>query len=197
MTMNIRDFIGNKRITDYSFRLASFISTNAKNIPVKDLRDLYTYNINLSVGKGSLYPQSNWQPHRLCLLSSIAVALNDASLIHRCHSLCLEWIRVSDCKCCIAKSQDFHWRDSCEYVVYGWWALCQSMVYLQPKTKFRYKPSFVEYFRWLDQYKEGKQIHVEYLNSKIPNDLEKPMYGKNFHVRYNDNLMAVYNKLLY
>jgi hypothetical protein len=189
----ITKYINNPRITDYSLALSKQIYGN-KQLLKTELLALYNYHINLSIGPKALYPMSNWQSHRLCLLSSIAVTLDNPTLIQQCHRLCLEWIRTSDCKCCTAKSQDFHWRDSCEYKVYGWWALCQAMVYLQPKTRFAYRPLFREYFAWLKRYEDGL-VHIEYLRSNVASDVKKPRYGLKFDPSYNKVLMVPYNQL--
>lgn len=194
--MDIKTFINNPRITDYSFRLAKFIFDNSKTLDKKLLLDLYNYNLSLCQGTSALYPESNWQSHRLCLMSSIAVVLNSKNLIQECENLCLNWISVSDCKCCLAKSQDYHYRDSCEYVIYGWWALAQAYVYLQKNTNKPYKSLFINYFKWLEPYQNGSIKHVEFKNSKnMPSDLSKPNYEKVFDPNYNINFMRVYNLL--
>lgn len=192
--MDPKTYIGNPRITDYSFALAAFIQ-QAKTVSRTDLLNLYQYHLDLSTPPNSLYPMSNWQTHRLCLMASIALKLKDTTRARQCHTLCLEWIRVSDCSCCTAANQDFHYRDSCEYKIYGWWALCQAMVYLQPLTQFAYKPLFAEYFEWLKPYQDGKMKHIEFAKSQIKDDVKKPMYGKVFDPAYNNNLMRVYTKL--
>jgi len=193
--MNIRTYIGNQRITDYSFDVAEYIS-KTKNLNRKDLQDLYNYNLSLSQGPNALYPMSNWQSHRICLMSSIATTLNDINKIKQCEKLAIDWISTSDCKCCDAKSQDFHWRDSCDYVVYGYWALVKAFVYLQKKTNAPYKHLFLNYFKWLDPYQKKIKTHIEFKNSKnMPADLSKPNYNKPFDPNYNKNFMNVFNLL--
>jgi hypothetical protein len=192
--MNPKDYIGNQRITDYSFRLATTIQ-KATTISKNDLLNLYKYHLDLCIPPNALYPMSNWQSHRLCLMASIAQRLNDMTRAQQCHTLCLEWIQISDCNCCIAANQDFHHRDSCQYKIYGWWALCQAMVYLQPMTRFAYKPLFVRYFQWLAPYQQGTLKHIEFLKSKNKTDIHKPDYGKVFDPAYNNNLMKVYSQL--
>lgn len=192
--MNVKSYIGNPRITDYSFDLADYIYNIKNKVVNTDLINLYKYHINLCKPPNALYPQSNWQPHRLCLLSAIAVRLNNTSYISECHTLAIKWIDESDCNCCTAASQDYHWRDSCQYKVYGWWALCASFVYLQPKTNFAYKPLFNDYMKWLLPYQKGL-IHNEYVKSNVSTDVSKPLYKKPFDPSYNDNLMVWYNQL--
>lgn len=191
--MDLSKYIGNPRITDYSFQLADAIQK--MTFPTSHLINLYSYNLNLSTPPNALYPMSNWQSHRLCLMASIARKLNDKTRAWACHTMCLKWIPESSCKCCPAASQDYHYRDSCEYKVYGWWALCQAMVHLQPLTRFAYKPLFANYFKWLQPYKNGSVKHVEYIRSQIASDVNKPSYGKLFDPNYNTNLVRVYQQL--
>jgi hypothetical protein len=192
--MNPKDYINNTRITDYSFALSRFITQN--QVDKETLENLYNFNLSLCSGSQALYPMSNWQSHRLCLMSSIAVKLNNQSYINTCEKLCIDWIKISDCGCCDAKSQDFHWRDSCEYVVYGHWALAQALVYLQTATKKPYKNLFNDYLKWIEPYQKGVLKHVEFVNSKnMPSDLSKPNYNKQFNPDYNKNFERVYNLL--
>lgn len=193
--MDIDAYIGNSRITDYSFAVAKHIAENICN--KSSLDKLYNYHLSLCEGPDALYPMSNWQPHRLCLMSSIAVRLNDPIKIKKCEELSIDWIRVSDCKCCTVKSQDYHYRDSCQYVVYGWWALVQSFVYLQKITKKPYRPYFTNYLKWIQTFIDGKVTHVEFINSKnMPADRSKPFYGKTFDPTYNKNFSRVYDQLI-
>lgn len=192
--MDPKRYIGNARITDYSFDLANSIRA-ATTFNTTDLTSLYNYHLSLSVPPNALYPQSNWQPHRLVVMSAIAAKQKDMKKINQCHAMCLKWIIDSDCKCCIAKSHDYHFRYSCEYKVYGWWALCQAMVNLQPLTKYAYKPLFVDYFKWLKPYQTGAITHIEFLHSQLASDVNKPNYKKKFNPAYNDNLMRVYTRL--
>lgn len=194
--MDLLSFVGNPRITDYSFRVADAVFTNRSVYKKQDLVALYGYHLDLSQGKDALYPQSNWQSHRICLMSAIAVALGDAARIDQCDALVRRWITESGCGCCDARSQDFHWRDSCEYVVYGWWALAKACVYLQSANKKAYKPLFDNLFRWLAPYRNGTKKHIEFLNSKnMPADLQKPMYNKAFDPNYITNLTRVHDLL--
>ena len=193
--MDIKSYIGNPRITDYSFRLDKYIRTTL-NLNKNDLINLYNYHKNLCIPPNALYPESNWQSHRLCLMSSIAVYLNDTIKVTEVERLAIEWITVSDCKCCDAKSRDYHYRDSCIYIVYGWWAIAQCFVNLQSKTKRPYKKHFINYFNWLKPYQTGVKKHIEFLKSKnMPQDLQKAEYNKLFDPNYNINLLRVYNLL--
>lgn len=193
--MNIASYIGNPRITDYSFVVADYIYTTKNSIRTIDLENLYNYHRRLCIPPNALYPQSNWQPHRLCLMSAIAVRLNRTAWISECHNLAVAWVNASSCKCCDGASQDFHWRDSCAYKVYGWWALCAAFVYLQPKTRRSYKPYFAAYLTWIRTFDQGR-IHIEYRNSKVADDIKKPNYNRPFDPTYNNNLMRWYNRLL-
>lgn len=194
--MDIKYYVGNPRIIDYSFSLSKLIvDTKPKN--TKELSELYQYNLSLCTGINALYPESNWQPHRTCLMSAIAYVLNDLNLVKECEKLAINWISASNCNCCEIRSKDYHYRDSLEYVVYGWWALAQTFVYLQKITKKSYKRLFNNYFAWLKQYEDGTKIHIEFVNSKnIPNDKSKPSYGKKFNPDYSKKtFMNVYNTL--
>ncbi|NDE18177.1 hypothetical protein EBZ80_24990 [bacterium] len=194
--MDLLSLVGNPRITDYSFRVADSIFTNGSGYKKEDLLALYGYHLGLCQPPNALYPQSNWQSHRICLLSAIAVTLRDTSRINQCDALLRRWIAESSCGCCDARSQDFHWRDSCEYVVYGWWALAKACVYLQSANKKPYKPLFNNLFAWLAPYQAGTKKHVEFVNSKnMPADLQKPKYNKPFDPNYVINLTRVYDLL--
>lgn len=194
--MNIKSYIGNPRITDYSFDLAKFIFEK-KPTDKKSLLDLYNYHLSLCIGKNALYPESNWQPHRLCLMSSIAVVLNNLSLIQQCEKIAIDWIALSNCKCCDVRSRDFHFRDSLEYVVYGWWALAQAFLYLQTNTKKSYRVLFQNYLKWLVPFQQGTKTNFEFVESKyMPQDRSKASYGKKFDPAYHTKtFMTVYTKL--
>lgn len=190
---DIKAFLGNPRITDFSFDLAARIAPPTSTFSRADLTSLFNYNLGLCSERTGLYPMSNWQPHRLCLMSAISARLKDTTMAWQCHNLCIRWITISDCKCCDAASQDYHWRDSCEYKVYGWWALTQAMVYLQPTTKQPYKKYFVAFFRWLDKYKTEQ--HVEFVLSNVRTDVSKPSYNKVFSPSYAASMIRAYSKL--
>lgn len=191
--MDIESLIGNPRITDYSFRASEYISMNHVSRHV--LEELYMYHLGLCIGDKAMYPETNWQSHRLCLMSAIAVKLDRMDWVWQCHDLCMDWIRNSDCNCCNCSSKDYHWRDSCEYKIYGWWGLAAAFVSLQSKTQYPYKKWFTPYFDWFRPYETGEKIHYEYLTSRIASDKDKPHYGKQFDPSYNKNLMRHYNKL--
>lgn len=195
--MEIQKYVGNPRITDYSFALAESIS-KMTSPSQKTLVDLYSYQLSLCTGPDALYPQSNWQPHRLCLMSSIAVKLGDTKRIQECEKFLLAWPSVSDCTCCPLKSQDYHFRDSLEYVVYGWWALATAFVYLQSFTKKKYKYVFQNLLNAFQPYVNGSKTHVEFLKSKyMPQDKSKPSYNKKFNPEYfQKTFLPVYNKLI-
>lgn len=194
--MDPKKYIGNSRITDYSFQLSQSILTT-RPFDRKVLTDLYTYQLSLCTGATALYPESNWQPHRLCVMSSIAVVLNDSQRISQCEKLALAWISLSDCKCCAIRSRDFHFRSSLEYVVYGWWALAQTFLYLQSVTKKSYKNLFTNYLNWLKPYQNGTKTHFEFVKSQyMPQDKSKPSYGKRFDPVYHDKtFMKVFVQL--
>jgi hypothetical protein len=130
-------------------------------------------------------------------MSAIAIFLKDNSKILEVEKFAISWISLSDCKCCIAKSRDFHFRDSCQYVIYGWWALAQCFVNLQKSTKKPYKIHFQKFLDWFKPYQSGSKKHVEFLNSKLlPDDYKKPMYGKEFDPNYIINFTRVYDLLV-
>jgi len=191
--MDLRPFIGNTRITDYSFDLAAQIMSPSIVFSTAQLTSLYNYNMGLCSERTGLYPMSNWQTHRLCLMSAIARRLKNTTMAWQCHNMCVRWITISDCGCCDAASQDYHWRDSCQYKVYGWWALAQAMVYLQPMTKKPYKTYFVAFFRWLDKFKTER--HVEFVLSRVPADASKPHYNKVFDPSYANSMIRSFSQL--
>ena len=183
--MDLQSHIGNPRITDYSFSVSDFIMTK-KPSDKKTLTDLYNYQLSLCTGPNALYPESNWQPHRLCLMSSIAVVLNNTQLISQCEKLANDWIQLSNCKCCTIRSRDFHFRSSLEYVVYGWWALARAFLYLQSTTKKSYKGLFTNYLNAMKPYQNGSKIHYEFVRSQyMPQDKSKASYGKKFDPAYH------------
>lgn len=194
--MNVKSFIGNPRITDYSFDLADFIMKTKPTDKVS-LLNLYNYHFLLCVGKNALYPESNWQPHRLCLMSSIAVVLGNQNLMAQCEKIGTDWIALSNCGCCPIRSRDYHYRDSLEYVVYGWWALAKAFLYLQSKTNKSYRALFTNYLAWLVPYQKGTKINIEFVESKyMPQDLSKASYGKKFDPLYHEKTFMVVYKVL-
>lgn len=172
------------------------ISKTPTTFSVKDRIDLYNYLLSMCQGANSLYPESNWQPHRLIVMSAIAVSLKDSVRVNQCETLAIAWIKLSDCLCCNAKSRDYHFRDSVTYIVYGWWALAQTFVNLQKHTKKPYRVHFNNYLNFIRQFETGQIIHIEFVDSKLlPGDTSKPQYGKPFDPNYNINFLRVYNQL--
>lgn len=202
-SLDVATFIGNRRITDYSFVLARALMTaktstsshSLQNVNVTTLSNLYRFLKSLCVGSDALYPMSNWQPHRLCVMSAIAVYLNHRTWVMECEQLAIDWLRISDCRCCPAKSQDFHYRDSCAYVVYGWWALVQTFVHLQSITQTPYRRHFSFFLGWCNGYQKRRKTHLEFVNSNIPADRAKPTFNKPFDPAYIENFMRVYRQL--
>ena len=195
-TINLRGYINNPRITDYSFSLTNNIQSI--KYPSSDCIALYSYLLSLCRGSTALYPQSNWQSHRIMVMSALAVSLNDTARINECEKLAIAWITTSDCKCCPVRSQDYHYRDSCQYVVYGWWALVRAFEILQDVTKKSYRSWFDNYMRWIQFIRDGKMVtHREFVKSQVRADVSKPMYNKPFDVSYhNQTFQPVYNRLL-
>lgn len=194
-TTNLRQYINNPRITDYSFSLVSQIQKTTS--PPSDCVALYTYLLGMCRGTTALYPQSNWQPHRLMVMSALAVSLQDLTRANECEALAVAWIPLSDCRCCPVRSQDYHYRDSCQYVVYGYWALVQTFQILQGVTNKKYRPLFDNYLRWIKYIQDGKtKTHYEFVNSQVPADVQKAMYNKPFDVAYHtQTFLPVYNRL--
>ena len=185
----------NPRITDYSFQAAAALET----MPAADvvrlrptLNQLYAKLLDWSTGTDALYPMSNWQPHRLCLMAALAAKVKSTTWANQVLGLVGQWPKVSDCiDSCGWNSQDFHHRDAISYVVYGWWALAQACVYLQrvlPLTTPSLRPLFREFVSQMDKYKTGRLgVHIEFLKSKIASDVQKPLYGKPYPLDYNTN----------
>jgi hypothetical protein len=159
---------------------------------------LYQYHLNLST-TNALYPQSNWQPHRLMVMSCIAAFINDATRMRQCDTLIKQWIPLSNCTDrCGANSQDYHWRDSVTYLVYGVQALCQACLYLQgDNPTWLYKPIIKPFIDFIRPYELGTKKHIEFVQSKnMPEDLSKPLYNKPYPIGYAKNLFAMYNRLI-
>lgn len=184
----ISSYVGNHRITDYSFCLAKSIDA-MDTVPATDALALYDFLKRDCVGTTALYPQSNWQTHRLVVMSILAVRLSDRARVDECHELAMQWLPKSNCRCCDARSLDFHERDSCQYIIYGWWGLAQAMVYLQRVNHVAYLPYFDTYFRWLAPYQNGEKTHIEFVHSRLPEDVNKPMYDKPFDPVYHQKTL--------
>lgn len=197
--MDLSTFINNPRITDYSFRVSNEIMSKPFTThPVDTRTRLYTYLLSMCQGTNALYPQSNWQPHRLLVMSSLALSLNDKVRISECERLAVQWIGQSDCRCCPVRSQDFHFRDSYTYVVYGWWALVRTMEILQKSTGRPYRAHFDNYLRWIEQFKTNRlKPHLEFVKSQLlPDDMSKPEYNKPFDWQYHTKtFLPVFNRL--
>lgn len=183
------------RITDISYQACADIDQN--QIVTSDRLKLYQYHLNLST-TNALYPQSNWQPHRLMVLSCIAVSINDATRMRQCDTLIRQWIPLSDCTDkCGANSQDYHWRDSVTYLVYGVQALCQACLYLQQKNRWAYKPLLKPFIDFIQPYELGTNTHIEFVRSKnMPEDMSKSLYNKPYPKGYAKQLLAMYAKLV-
>lgn len=177
------------RITDYSYRACSDIDRLmiSKEISISDdLRRLYAYQKT----QWTLYPMTNWQSHRLMLQACIAFKLLDKALCQEVHAALLRWLRDSNCADrCGANSQDHHWRDSIEYLIYGLQAYVKAGLYLKPVTRYDYKKDIAGIMKWLDPYLKGTKTHIEYKNSMIPSDVNKPSYGKQFNPAYANTML--------
>jgi hypothetical protein len=183
------------RITDYSYKACSDIEKLliTQNLPqiTKELTDLYNYQKS----QWSVFPMTNWQSHRLMLQSCIAFELMDKKMVDEIHGKLLQWIKDSDCNCCDSNSQDYHWRCSINYLVYGLLAWVRAINYIKPFTKYNYKKEIAHIMLWLDPYLKGKKSNIEFIGSKIPSDINKKEYGKPFDPKYADNLVKLYNQL--
>lgn len=182
------------RITDISYTACKDIELN--KIVRSDLLKLYQYHLNLST-TNALYPQTNWQAHRLMVLSCIAVFINDATRMKQCDTLIRQWIPLSDCTDnCGANSQDYHWRDSVTYLVYGVQALCQACLYLQRKNQWAYKTLLKPFIDFIRPYEAGTKTHIEFVNSQnMPDDMTKLLYNKPYPKGYAKQLLTMYGQL--
>lgn len=180
-----------ERITDISYDCCNFISKN--NVSKTELENLYNYHKS----NNNIYPMTNWMAHRLMVLSLIAVKLNDQTKIKECHNLIIKYISTDsvclNCKC--GANQDFHWRDSINYLVYGCQALANSCLYLKPYTKFNYKALFEKHLKFLKPYLEGTKKHIEYRNSEIKSDVNKPEYNKEWQPLYAVQFLNLVSKM--
>jgi hypothetical protein len=182
------------RITDYSYRACRHIdSLMITQMPslTSDLQRLYAYQKT----QWTVHPMTNWQSHRLMLQACIAVKLLDRNLCQEIHRAMLKWIKDSDCRCCDGHSQDFHWRDSLEYLVYGLQAYVRAGLYLKPVTRYDYKRDIAHIMRWLDPFLEEQKIHIEYVNSRIASDTSKKSFKKPFDPAYARTLLKWYSQL--
>jgi hypothetical protein len=182
-----------RRITDYSYEACSFV----ENIQIdtfvhQELIRLYNYQ---KTNEG-IHPMTNWASHRLMLQACIATKLKNTSMINEVHNKLIRWYTsTSDCKCCDANSQDWHHRDSLQYLVYGLIAYVRAGRYLKSHTKYDYKKLIKPSLDFLEPYVEEKKIHIEFRNSKIPSDKMKPDYLKQFDPNYTQNFYRLLAQL--
>ena len=181
------------RITDISYEACR----NVEKMNNSDLDKLYNFHLNLCIPPNAVHPMSNWQAHRLMLMSCIALKQRDMAKARRCDSLLMNWIRISKCHDrCSARSQDFHWRDSVTYLVYGVQAFAQAALYLQTlNPAWIYKRILKPYIDFINLYETGRRTHIEFRNSKIESDKSKDLYLKPYPIGYAKQLMIIYNQL--
>lgn len=186
-----------ERITDISNQLC--LELDQDNIQNKnDLCLLYSYHKQ----NHSIYPNTNWHAHRIRVLSKIATKLQDKVKIWECHFWILEYFyEKSHCHChCInlehfGLNHDFFHRDSLNYLVYGSQALLNACLYLKPFTNYPYQDLFTPIVTMLQPYLHGSKIHLEYLQSEIHSDKQKPEYGKPFQPNYAKTFLRLYQQL--
>lgn len=175
-----------ERITDISNDLCKFVETN--NISKKDLTRLFDYHYN----NQHIYPFTNWTAHRIRCMSCIAVKLRDKVKIWFCHFLVKQYFyEKAHCTChCQDKhfgvNHDFFHRDSMNYLIYGSLALLNACLYLKPYTNYDYSDIFDPIVQFVQPYLNGSKKHIEYVNSEIHSDKQKPEYGKYWNPKYAD-----------
>jgi len=187
------DHLLKERITDISNRLCAEVEAGL--YPESLLLELWDYHSNPQ--RLDLYPMSNWRSHRIRCLACIARQLLDTVKAFYCHYLVLEWlIDLSPCHDrCGASSQDWHWRDSAQYLVYGLQAVVNACIYIKPITKYNYAPLFVPHRVFLAPYISGSKKHLEYVRSKVASDKQKPEYAKPWDPKGADTLLRLLKQL--
>lgn len=193
-----------ERITDISNDLCAYVdaidvTTALPPLMKQELVKVYTYHQNNS----HIHPLTNWHSHRIRCMSCIAIKLKDKVKIWQCHYMILEYFfERSRCQChdhCRKENgmnHDFFHRDSLNYLVYGSQALANACLYLKPFTKYDYSDIFEPILAFLRPYLHGKKKHLEYVNSEIPSDKEKPEYKQRWDPNYAATFLRVIDKLL-
>lgn len=161
------------RVTDIMNDLIKDIDNN--KISSSTLKELYKFHLT-----SNPYPMSNWNACRIRILSRIAVALNDVHNVWRCHFQIKEYMTVLSHKNGIPN--DFMHRDSVEYVVYGYLQIARACNYIKSITKHPYRSMFKFVEDFLAPYANRELRHLEFVNSRIGSDVNKPSYKKEFMI---------------
>lgn len=190
-----------ERITDISNELCHHIDqlqSSHNPLIISVLEDLYTYH----KGNDHIHPLTNWHAHRLRCMSCIAAKLKNTVKIWECHYLIMEYYyERSKCPCHCKKkhnigvNHDFFHRDSLNYLVYGSQALANACVYLKPFTNYNYVELLHPTIKFLEPYLDKKVIHIEYVNSELESDKDKPEYGKKWEPSYANTFLSIFKKL--
>lgn len=179
-----------ERITDISNELCQLI--DAKKISRNDLMELYKFHKS----KHHIFPSSNWMSHRIRVLSCIATALDDIVKIWECHYwVLLYYYELSVCQDKCGAGADYHFRDSLNYVVYGFQALVNACLYLQPITKYNYKPMFDVVVAFLNPYLTSRVKHIEFQSSALQSDSRKAEYLKPWNPLYASTFLLLLQRL--
>lgn len=170
------------RITDIHNDLVKDVDDNKISKDV--LTQLYHYHLN-----NNPYPMSNWNACRIRVLSKIAVKLNDTVSIWFCHYELLNYMLKLSHQNWI--NNDFLWRDSLEYVVFGYLQVVRASQYLLPITNYSYIRLFDYVLNFMTPYVSKQKTHREFIYSKVSSDINKPSYGKEF-INTNPKLLSVF-----
>jgi len=192
-----------ERITDITNDLCDYVDRMSVSEVMKQrgrLVELYNYHNS----NHHIYPLTNWHTHRLRCMSCIASKLQDKVKIWECHFMILQYF-LERCRCeCHCKKQkhivngvnhDFYHRDSLNYFVYGSQALANACLYLQPFTKYNYNDIFKPIMSFLSPYLNKSKSHIEYVNSEIDSDKEKPEYKKPWDPSYASTFLRILKDL--
>jgi hypothetical protein len=187
----------NPRITDYAKPLCDMLEiydpslfTGDENRAIQQwMVRARTYLMDQSFGPNARHPTSNWQFYRMWVLAEIAVILRQPAVIE---SLRTEFIRalqqsISPINGALA---DFRERDSIEYHVYCLFAIIRTIRVLSPANRAvngAIMWNFMDFrtivrpaINFMMRYATGAEIHLEFVNSSISADKQRPEYNKPF-----------------
>lgn len=93
------------------------------------------------------------------------------------------------------KNHDFFHRNSLNYVVYGYQALVNACIYLQPHTRYSYMFLFHPVLDLLQPYLDGTKKHVEFVHSEIADDKTRKEYKKYWDPDYAKTFLFLIQQL--
>lgn len=135
-------------------------------------------------------PNTNWQSHRIKIMTSVAVALNDVSLLRTIESIFKTQLLATIYQ--DGAIRDYYTRDSLEYVTYSLESLVESALLSQSAGESwlsgigpegqNYRDRLVKALDWLAVYAKGQKKHREFVNSKFKFDRVRSEAGVSGHV---------------